>query len=69
MMVYKLGQYSLAFIPNNSGFRFKGVLKNGELIPCVVKMDKQTGMCHVENEVTDERCFHQIVSWCQYNNR
>ncbi len=68
-MSYNLTQYKLAFLPNLHGFRFRGVTDLGDLIPCVVKMDETTGLCHVENEVTNEWCFHQLKSWYQYNNR
>lgn len=68
-MSYNLTQYKLAFLPNLPGFRFRGVTALGDLIPCVVKMDERTGLCTIENEVTGEKCFHQIVSWYQYNNR
>ena len=59
-------QHRLEHLPNQDLFRFRGVTDSGDLIPCVVRADKQTGFCHVENEVTGVWCWHLLRAWYQY---
>jgi len=57
--------YGLADVPNTEGYRFRGWLYNGDLIPCVV-MKSDSGMHYVAEEDTKRSCYHDLKGWTPY---
>jgi len=41
------GPMPLAWLPNQAGFKFKGILKTGHVQVCVVQRNKYTGLHYV----------------------
>lgn len=57
--------YPLSTLPNVHGFQFRGVEENGDLLPCIVKVDEQ-GLHYCVCEKTGEKVFHRLRGWMQW---
>lgn len=55
----------LADLPNQEGFRFRGWLKNGDLIPCQVAKN-ELGMHFAVHEETRESVYDSLKGWTAY---
>lgn len=51
----------LAFVPNQEGFKFKGIKHNGEALQCVVRKDEQ-GMHYIADQ-QGNKCYKEIKVW------
>jgi hypothetical protein len=57
--------FPLESLPNQEGFRFRGIERNGDLLACKVEKDSN-GLHFVTDETTGERCFYRLRGWMQY---
>lgn len=55
----------LADVPNAEGFRFRGWLPNGDLIPCVVKRS-ENGLHYAAHEETGRGVYDELKGWTPY---
>jgi hypothetical protein len=55
----------LANLPNMEGFRFRGWMHNGDLMPCVVRK-YANGLHYVANEETGHGCYDELRGWTPY---
>lgn len=59
--------YGLGDLPNSEGFRFRGWLHNGDLMPCVVKRS-ELGMHYAADEETGRGVYGELKGWTPYMN-
>jgi hypothetical protein len=57
--------YGLALLPNQEGYRFRGWLHNGDLIPCVVRKNA-LGMHYAVHEETGAGVYDSLKGWTPY---
>jgi hypothetical protein len=57
--------YGLSDLPNTEGFRFRGWLHDGELIPCVVAKNAM-GMHFAVTEDGRRPIYDQLKGWTAY---
>lgn len=56
---------ALADLPNTKDFRFRGVLEDGDLIPCVVART-DSGIHFAVEETTRKPCYYYLRGWMPY---
>jgi len=59
--------YGLGDLPNVEGFRFRGWLPDGDLIPCVVKRS-ELGLHYAAHEPSGRGCYDDLKGWTPYMN-
>ena len=59
--------YGLDDLPNTEGFRFRGWLHNGDLMPCIVKRS-DLGMHYAANEESGRGVYDELKGWTPYMN-
>lgn len=57
--------YPLETLPNENGFRFRGVEENGDLTPCKV-VQHPSGLHIVVSEDDGEPAFYRLRGWMQW---
>lgn len=60
--------YGLANLPNTEGYRFRGMLPDGDLIPCVVKKSGM-GTHYAASEETGRGVYDKLRGWMPYLNQ
>lgn len=53
----------LADLPNENGFRFVGVTKSGDRLPCMVLFDHHAGIFRAYDNGTGEPIFNSLKGW------
>jgi len=52
----------LADIPNQEGYEFTGICKDGSKIPCIVHRDS-AGMHCAYSLIDDLKCYDNLIGW------
>ena len=52
----------LADIPNQEGFEFTGICKDGNKIPCIVHRDS-VGIHCAYSLIDDLKCYDKLMGW------
>lgn len=59
--------YGLANLPNIEGYRFRGWLHNGDLIPCIVKRSG-SGLHYAAHEHDGRGVYDHLKGWTPYTD-